>query len=203
MLSIVLPFQNLLTKFKNKVHFLLYVLLFETLTSQRPVVQPVMSKAVAAKNKRERRKAQDGVRIESFNFNVSIYTPEHLQSLLYVFLYFIAPNTNKKKTAPSRFVPVSLETTRQVIKFSLKGLGNLPFGFVADDLSALRTTLEVQIYPFSSLVGGRVIRNQKVLIEHLNMLKFMVFGLGVVDVPGTTSIVSDSVINLRLKSLSF
>ncbi len=179
------------------MHLLLYILIFETLTFQRPVIRPVMSKAVSAKNKRERRKAQDGVRIENYVLNASLYSPEHLQALLCVFLYFIVPNTNKKKTAPSRFVPVNLETTQQVIKFSLKSLGNLPFGFVADDLSALRTVLEIQIHPFSHLVGGSPVKNQKILIERFNALKFIAFGLGVTDL--LMPFTSNSLFNLRLK----
>ncbi len=197
-LSISLPFQNLLTKFRNKVHMLLYVLISETITSQRPVIRTVMSKAVAAKNKRERRKAQDGVRIESYSFNASLYNPEHLQFLLYVFSYFTVPNTNKKKTAPSRFVPITLETTRQVIKFSVKSLGNLPFGFAADDLSALRTTLEVQIIPFSTGIHNNNSKHD--MFSRLGPLKFLAFGLGVTDV--TTPVVSDLVMNLRLKNFA-
>jgi hypothetical protein len=156
-----------------------------------------MSKAVAAKNKRERRKAQDGVRIESYSFNASLYNPEHLQFLLYVFSYFTVPNTNKKKTAPSRFVPITLETTQQVIKFSVKSLGNLPFGFAADDLSALRTTLEVQIIPFSTGINNNSKHN---VFSRFGPLKFLTFGLGVTDI--TTPVVSGLVINLRLKNFA-
>jgi hypothetical protein len=204
-LFINLPFQNILTKFKNKVHLLVYILIFETLTGQRPVIQTAMSKVVSAKNKRERRKAQDGVRIEGYTLSASLYNSEHLQTLLYIFLYFIAPNTNQKKTAPSRFVPITLETTHQVIKFSLKSLGNLPFGFVADDLSALKTVLEIQIHPFSNssnINHGDYyygIGDRKLLIKSFRTLRFVASALGVTDIMVPSSFL-DPVINLRLRA---
>jgi hypothetical protein len=176
---------------------LIYILIFETITSQRPIVQTVMSKSASAKNKRERRKAQDGVRVEGYTLSASLHNPEHLQNFLNTLLYFVVPNTNKKKTAPSRFVSVSLGMTHSVIKFSLRGLANLPFGFVADDLSALRTVLEIQIHPFSNFTRSKA---TKILIDELSALRFVVFGLGVTDISNYGSL--NSIVNLRLKSLS-
>jgi len=154
-----LPFNNLLSKFKNRIHFLLYFLFFELLVSQKPKIlvhRERLANLASFKNKREIKKAKESIGIKSFSFNVSLLKGEQLDRFLVILAFFIAPFTNKKLNPPSKYVEVSLlasakdsanRTSSGALLGVIKNLAIFPCFNLIDDLSASSSELKITMFP--------------------------------------------------------
>lgn len=157
--SFKLPFNNILSKFKNRVHFLLYYLFFEILTSQKPkilVKRERLKNISSFKNKRELKKAKESIGIQSFSFNVSLSGSEQISKFLLILSFFVAPYTNRKLNPPSKYVPFSIvesnydSTNLNCLRGTIKNLSIFPNFNLIDDLSALNINLIINLFPLKT-----------------------------------------------------
>jgi hypothetical protein len=194
-LELTLPFQNDLSKFKNKVHFLLYLLVLETVTGQRAVINSTITRnQQTITNKRALKKAQETIRISSYRFEVLVSNSKRLAVLLAFLSFFATPYTDPQKTVPSRLVNVEVETSSNAVVFLASSLKSIPVGFLVDDLSALRLRLRVGLFPwFNVCQTSPLSRHEETLRTRL--LRYVAAGLGV----STSGLFDRPVVNLRLR----
>jgi hypothetical protein len=156
-----LPLENILSKFKNRIHFVLYYLFFELLVSQKPrilVRRQRLRNLSSFKNKREIKKAKESIGIQTFSFNASLISPEQLNNFLLIISFFVAPFTDRKLNPPSKHVLFSLSESESQkddmgeLLGLVKNLSIFPTFNLIDDLSGFNTELKIKFYsPISEI----------------------------------------------------
>jgi len=169
-----LPFENILSKFKNRIHFLLYYLFFELLVSQKPrilVRRERLRNLSNFKNKREIKKAKESIGIQAFSFTASLLNQEQVNRFFLIVAFFLAPFSDKKLNPPSKYIPFSLTESQNdfsvlslvSIQGSIKNLSVFPNFNLIDDLSANFVELKIKLYPFGRLKLGLSSKTTKLL----------------------------------------
>lgn len=154
-----LPFENILSKFKNRIHFLLYYLFFELLVSQKPrilVRRERLMNLSNFKNKREIKKAKESIGIQAFSFSASLLSQEQINRFFLIVSFFLAPFSDKKLNPPSKYIQFYLTESQNdfstlslvSIQGLVKNLSVFPNFNLIDDLSANSIGLNVKLYPF-------------------------------------------------------
>lgn len=110
-----LPLGNNFSKFRNRVHFILYYLFFELVVGQRPRVVVNKTGTAVSKNKREAKKAQLLSTVDSFKFIASLATFSQIMVFLNFIIFLISPLTNRGRVVPSKHVLVTLEPSKTAV----------------------------------------------------------------------------------------
>ena len=147
-----LPFDGNFSKFKNRVHFLMYYLFFEIVVGQRPLVEVKKSKSGLGslfKNKRDLKKLQFMVRqIDCFILKTSLSRFYEIEKFFSYIVFFLAYCTNFQTIAPSKLVRIDLETSKTAVSGTIKNLSLFNFFNLVDDLSGSLVEFKFRLFPF-------------------------------------------------------
>jgi len=169
-----LPFLNNFSKFKNRIHFLLYYLFFELVVGQRPQVCLVKknktSTVASIKNKRDLKKSQIlGLSaVELFSFRSSLVTFNSIMFFLNFIIFFLASFSDKRLTNFSKLVPIKIETSQTAVTGLIKNFSIFNFFNLIEDLSGSSLEFNFKIKP---LLGGNYLKIhliEKILLFYSN-----------------------------------
>jgi hypothetical protein len=148
-----LPFLNNFSKFKNRIHFLLYYLFFELVVGQKPQICLIKGKTSTAsiKNKRDLKKSQIlGLSaVELFSFRSSLLTFNSIMFFLNFIIFFLAVFSNKRLTNFSKLVPITVETSQTAVTGLIKNFSIFNFFNLIEDLSGSSLEFNFKIKPLS------------------------------------------------------
>jgi hypothetical protein len=115
--NVSLPFSNSLLKFKNRVHLILYFLLFEILSGVTPTIVPVYKKTskmlgsvLSKRSKRLQVLSSAHKLVDHFEFSAPLLNNNFFNLLLLLHL-FVSKHSYSPLTVPSKYVKVSLSKT--------------------------------------------------------------------------------------------
>lgn len=163
-LDLKLPFNNSLSKFKNKIYLILYFLVFESLFDIKPQVVPVFSSGGNVVNTKPitKNKSRSSVLGKKFNseleVNVSFFRlsasplPADFLTLLAV---FVSKNTYKDLVVLSRFVKLNLKSTKKkkISSFFFKSATGV-FEFLTNFEEFITSKAQIKLnFNFDNFVG--------------------------------------------------
>lgn len=147
-----LPLSNSFSKFRNRVHFLLYYLFFELLTGQRPLVEARNVKnnfSSVLKNKRDLKKLQLVNQIDSFVLKTSAFRFYQISVFFSFLIFFLVSYTNPKLSTFSKLIELKLETSETAVSGVIKNLSVLNFFNFVEDLSGSFFEFKFKVLPFN------------------------------------------------------
>lgn len=152
-----LPFLNNFSKFKNRIHFLLYYLFFEVTVGQKPQIcllkNTISSSVKAVKNKRDLKKSQAlGLQaVDLFSFRSALLTFNSIMFFLNFLIFFLAVFSDKQLTSFSKLVPINIETSETAAVTGLiKNFSVFNFFNLIEDLSGSSLEFSFKIKPFNN-----------------------------------------------------
>jgi len=170
-----LPFLNNFSKFKNRIHFLLYYLFFELVVGQKPQVCLVKNKistlASSIKNKRDLKKIQIlGLSsVGRFSFRSSLVSFNSIMVFLNFIIFFLASFSDKRITNFSKLVPITIETSQTAVTGLIKNFSIFNFFSLIEDLSGSSMEFIFKIKP----LNGRFLKInliEKILLFYSNSI---------------------------------
>lgn len=147
-----LPLSNSFSKFRNRVHFLLYYLFFELVSGQRPLVEVRNAKnnySLLSKNKRDLKKLQLVSHVDSFVLKTSVFSFYQINVFFSFLIFFLVSYTNPKLSSFSKLIEVDFETSETAVSGVIKNLSVLNFFNFVEDLSGSFFEFRFKILPFN------------------------------------------------------
>jgi len=148
-----LPFDGSFSKFKNRVHFLMYYLFFEIVVGQRPLVEVKKSRiglGSLSKNKRDLKKLQLMIRqVDCFILKTSLFRFYEIDKFFNYIVFFLAYCTNFQTIVPSKLVRIDLETSKTAVSGTIKNLSLFNFFNLVDDLNGSLIEFRFRLFPFN------------------------------------------------------